>query len=170
MVGMIEPLKLTAGGRLHVRPAEVDDAPFARALYLATGKPLLRAIGKEENRLVGRFRAVYKRRESWILGDGQDNIGWLQIAEGRRQVALRQLYLVASHRNRGIGTAVIRELQDQAARQGKAVVLRVLKGNPAAALYRRLGFVAVRETDEWFDMRWRLPESRGRAVPPGLLD
>jgi ribosomal protein S18 acetylase RimI-like enzyme len=158
---MIEPLRLTAGGLLEVRPARTADARFAEMLYLETMERAFPPETWDEAWMRGRFRAVYRRKEAWILMDGGAVVGWLQVAEGRRQAALRQIHLVAGHRNRGIGTAIIRELQGQAARQGKVVVLRVMRRNPAEGLYRRLGFVTVRETPQWFDMRWRPPEAGG---------
>src|SRR3954449_7225162 len=154
---MVDPLRLTAGGLVQVRPAEAGDTRFAEALYVDTTEHVVPPENWDETRTRARFRTVYRRKESWMLSDGGGDVGWMQVAEGRRQAALRQLHLVASHRNRGIGSAIIRGLQGQAARQGKVVVLRVLRGNPAAALYRRLGFVTVRETPDWFDMRWRPP-------------
>jgi len=160
---MIDPLRLTAGGLVQVRPAQAKDAQFVQNLYVDTIERSTPPEVWDEARTRARLRIIYRRKEAWVLADGDKDVGWLQIAEGRRQVALRQIHLVASHRNREIGTVIIRELQEQAARQGKVVVLRVLKRNPAAALYRRLSFVAVRETPDWFDMRWRSPADRGEA-------
>jgi len=108
-----------------------------------------------------RFRAVYRRRQSWILcdgdrdGDGADAVGWLQVADGPNRVTLDQLHLLPAYRGRGIGGGLLRELQHQARRQAKSVVLWVLKGNRAKSLYERLGFVVIRQDAYRLCMRWR---------------
>ena len=48
---------------------------------------------------------------------------------------------------KGIGTRVIEWLDEEAARAGDAMTLRVRHGNRARGLYERLGFVVEREDD-----------------------
>lgn len=154
---MIDPLRLTADGLLGTRPAESGDRSFAEGLYLETAERA--ALGGpaawDEAAMRARFGAVYSRSRSWILSDGERAVGWLQIDEGRSQVSLDQLHFVPGSRGRGLGTRIMRELQDQAGRHGKAVVLKVLKGNTAVAFYERLGFVVTREDERRLYMRWR---------------
>jgi GNAT superfamily N-acetyltransferase len=54
-----------------------------------------------------------------------------------------------------IGTGLIRDLQDEAARHCIPLKLRVLQGNPARHLYEQLGFVAMGETETHIMMSWR---------------
>jgi ribosomal protein S18 acetylase RimI-like enzyme len=98
---------------------------------------------------------VYRRRESWVLHDGEGEVGWLQVRPGRRRVILHQIHLLPAHRNRGIGTALLSELQGQAAQEGKPVELWVLKPNQAVSLYRRLGFLVIGEDPRRLRMLWR---------------
>ncbi len=55
---------------------------------------------------------------------------------------------------RGIGTAILRDAQRQAADRGLPVKLQVLKFNPARKLYERLGFVEIGETESHILMEW----------------
>jgi len=53
----------------------------------------------------------------------------------------------------GIGTAIIRDLLEEACRKQLPMSLCVLKTNPARRLYERLGFRVVGETETHFLMR-----------------
>ena len=56
-------------------------------------------------------------------------------------------------RGKGIGTRLMREMTSLLRAKGyKQVSLSVQKANPAARLYRRLGFETVRETEEEYIM------------------
>ncbi len=67
-------------------------------------------------------------------------------------VSLRPAY-----RNKGIGTALLTTMMGKLKTDGvHSVSLSVQKANRAVNLYRRLGFVTVRETDEEFIMKAEL--------------
>jgi ribosomal protein S18 acetylase RimI-like enzyme len=51
--------------------------------------------------------------------------------------------LLPAHRGRGIGTALLTPILDEAERTGRAVSIHVARENPARRLYDRLGFVQV---------------------------
>jgi len=53
----------------------------------------------------------------------------------------------------GIGSRVMRAVIDEAAYEGKAVTLGVMKINPARRLYERLGFSVTHEDQYKFYMR-----------------
>jgi ribosomal protein S18 acetylase RimI-like enzyme len=163
---MIDATRLTAGGRLTIRAARAGDRAFARTLYLAMGRAVLRpAADSDLDWLRERFDVVYKRRESWILCDGPEAAGWVQIEDGDSRVTLHQMHLLPPYRDSGIGEAIVRELQRQAGHEGKPVHLRVLKGNPAQALYARLGFEVTGEDERRYHMRWQ-PDADERPAGP----
>ncbi len=59
----------------------------------------------------------------------------------------------APYRGQGIGGALLRALLDQLAQAGyRRASLSVQKENPAVALYRRLGFQTLRETESEYTM------------------
>ena len=153
---MIDPLQLTATGRLQTRQATTRDRPFALGLYLATTEQVLGSTsGWDESYTRTRFGVVYRRKESWVVHDRDGDVGWLQVRPGQRRVILHQIHLLPAHRNRGLGTALLYELQGQAAQDGKPVELWVLKPNPAVSLYRRLGFLVIGEDPRRLRMLWR---------------
>ena len=62
--------------------------------------------------------------------------------------------LLPQHRSQGLGDALLRDLQDEAAAAGKAVEIYVEKFNPAMHLYRRLGFHTEEDAGVYDRMRW----------------
>jgi ribosomal protein S18 acetylase RimI-like enzyme len=65
-------------------------------------------------------------------------------------VCLVDIAILPEYRRLGIGTAILRDLQ----KEGKKIVLHVLRQNPAARWYSRLGFVAVAEDAMYQRMEW----------------
>lgn len=155
---MTDPSRLTAAGRVRVRPAGEADDLLAQALYVAMVERLLPNWGLVEAK--ERFREVYRRDQSWILAYGAEDVGWLQIEDTPDRITLRQLHLVPAHRGQGVGSSLVNELLGQAEAEGKLVVLRVVKGNPALAFYARLGFALVGEDDLRLWMCWRPAPNR----------
>jgi ribosomal protein S18 acetylase RimI-like enzyme len=79
--------------------------------------------------------------------------------EGQR-IELAGIQLRPAWQRRGIGTAIIRELQDEAARDQVPLDIGVGKNNPhARRLYERLGCVQVGEDDEEYHLRWMAPDA-----------
>jgi ribosomal protein S18 acetylase RimI-like enzyme len=58
------------------------------------------------------------------------------------------------HRNAGIGTRLIRELQTEAKRQKKPLRLQVIRFSRSVSLFERLGFQRISETGTHFQMEW----------------
>lgn len=70
-------------------------------------------------------------------------------------IYLGHLYVTRSSQNRGIGTAILRELKDKAPREGKTLTLDVMKNNRSRALYERLGFRVIEQTNHKLKMQWQ---------------
>jgi len=90
-----------------------------------------------------------------IVIDGRD-VGYLQCERARHEIFLANISVAPDLQNRGLGSAVIRGLQTQAAAARLPIRLQVLKANPAARrLYARLGFTVIDETATHIRMLWR---------------
>jgi ribosomal protein S18 acetylase RimI-like enzyme len=103
---------------------------------------------------------------------------WFLLLEQRREPAGRlyidltgpSLHLIViallpAFQGRGIGTGILRALQDQAQGEGKPLSLHVQRGNDgAAALYRRLGFTLARPGGIHDHFTWAAGESRGQPA------
>jgi ribosomal protein S18 acetylase RimI-like enzyme len=144
-------------GGVSSRAGRIEDYDFALALYLESTKPLMIALGRwDEERILNRFADGFKVEQVQALCEGDAVIGWMQVSETDAQLHLDQLHLVTAARNRGLGTRLIRELQERARASGRSLALNVIRGNRAQALYERLGFLVVgSEDEEKIQMRWR---------------
>jgi len=134
----------------------MEDYDFALATYLASTKPLLIALGRwDEERVVSRFAGSFDPALIKILNVADSDIGWLQVSETPDEIHLDQLHLVENSQNQGIGTYLIRELQNRASSAEKALTLNVIRGNRAQALYERLGLRLVGGDEEKIRMAWQ---------------
>ena len=70
-------------------------------------------------------------------------------------VELEMLVIDPRFQRQGIGSDFVATLMRRAHEHGRSVSLRVLKVNPAKALYDRLGFVVVGEDAATYEMRAR---------------
>jgi ribosomal protein S18 acetylase RimI-like enzyme len=142
---------------LTLRPARMGDYDFALALYLESVKPLLLALGRwDEERILSRFAEGFKLEQIKVLRRAGGDIGWMQVSENEEEMHLDQLHLVEGARNQKIGTHLIRKLQDRARAADKPLALNVIQGNPAKALYERLGFRSDGGDEEKIRMLWRV--------------
>jgi ribosomal protein S18 acetylase RimI-like enzyme len=70
----------------------------------------------------------------------------------QNEVRLVDISLLPEHRNGGAGSRVIGGLIAESARSGVPLRLSVLRGNRAARLYQRLGFVKIAEDEMYLQM------------------
>lgn len=88
-----------------------------------------------------------------IVHDGC-RVGRMILQRSKGALHLVDIALLPEYRGAGFGTAVLRALQEEAARAGKPLRLRVMKGNPARRLYARLGFAVTGESATHDAMEW----------------
>jgi ribosomal protein S18 acetylase RimI-like enzyme len=82
-----------------------------------------------------------------ILRDGSP-VGWVIVDRSGPMLHCVDIAILSEARNTGLGTRVLRALQEEAAAAGRPVALTVLRSNVRArGLYLRLGFRVIRETD-----------------------
>ena len=87
-----------------------------------------------------------------IIVDDQD-VGALQMWREEAEVILGNVQIAPEYQNRGLGSAVIRDILAEAGRDALPVTLCILWVNPAKRLYERLGFAVVAETPTHYKMR-----------------
>jgi ribosomal protein S18 acetylase RimI-like enzyme len=84
-------------------------------------------------------------------------VGRLYLDEWADQIRLVDIALLPDSRRGGVGTAILEDLQEQAALAGKPLSIHVEKNNPAMGLYRRLAFTRIDEHGVYDLMEWRPP-------------
>lgn len=100
------------------------------------------------------YLAAYPGSTHHIVSSGGVPIGRRLVAATPDGMRLVDIALLASYRNRGIGTRLIQQLTDQSAAGGGALSLQVLRGNPALRLYQRMGFRETSADAMYITMQW----------------
>lgn len=80
--------------------------------------------------------------------------GRLYVDRRPEDIRVVDIALAPEFRGAGIGGRLLRSLIDEASATGRTVSIHVEVHNRAAALYRRLGFVAVEELGLYRRMEW----------------
>jgi ribosomal protein S18 acetylase RimI-like enzyme len=98
------------------------------------------------------YEAAYAEAEHQLIFLEPEGppVGRMLVARGIQENHLIDIALLSEHRGNGIGTELLRELITQSQQKGVPLRLQVLKGNPAARLYERLGFKKTGE-DQMYD-------------------
>lgn len=162
---------------VSLRPETDDDIPFLCAVYASTRcEELAAAPWSDEQKadfLRMQFDAQRQHYRSHYPADtrydviecGGERVGrWYEARlDGERR--LMDVALLPGHRNRGIGTALVRELMGRAAGENERVTLHVEFFNPAMHLYENLGFRPVEQRGVYWFMEWTPPTATSSRQP-----
>lgn len=146
-----------AAPAVRLRPAAASDSEFCYQLHRAAMGGYVAALWGWQEQVQRDFHARAFSPGRWqIIMLGRDDIGMLDVECRAGEVYLARIEICPRYQGRGIGSGIIRALIEQAACQGKDLVLDVLAVNHRArALYRRLGMTeTARPGDTKITMRW----------------
>lgn len=157
---------------ITLRPVAPSDEAFLRALYRETREAELaltpwspaqkQAFADDQFRLQDlSYRTNYPGAALLVIERDAKVIGRLYLHATPGELGLMDIALEAGERNRGLGTAMMRWLQDWAARDARAIALYVEQFNPARRFYLRLGFVEMAQEGIYLRMRWTPAALRG---------
>ncbi len=93
--------------------------------------------------------------------------GRLYVDRWPEEIRIVDISLLPEFRARGIGSALIRELQREASASAKTLSIHVERFNRARSLYRRLGFEAAGEHGVYLLLRWSPDAGGSTAVTAG---
>lgn len=156
-------------GALRLRPEQNEDRDFRFRLFCDSRLPefalLAQQVGPDAYAQIMRtqfqaqttsYRAEFPRARFDVVELAKVPIGRIVVDRPGDMVHIVDQAVVPSMRNRGIGTALMRALMDEAARAGLPVRLKVASNNdPSMRLYLRLGFVPIEAAALYIDMEWR---------------
>ncbi len=166
-----------------LRPANADDAALLLRIFAAAREREMALTGwdaAQQDAFVRMqfgaqdraYRQQFPRAQHAVVQvDGAD-VGRLLVDRGDAETCLVDIALLPEHRGRGLGSALLQSLLDEAAASGRRVSLHVANDNAAASLYRRLGFVAVEDCGMHTLMHWLPPDglpSQPNVLPPASL-
>ena len=142
-----------------LREATRDDEALLYALHRDGLREYVELTwGWEEEWQRAHFAGQYRAAANAVIvrpGTPPRAIGRLSLTRHWRSVYLRDIELLASERNRGIGGAIIGAILSLGRSTGRRVELQVLKCNPAQRLYERMGFRVI--GDDGTRLRMRAP-------------
>lgn len=160
---------------LHLRPIAAADMPLLLRIYASTRETELAAVPWDDAAKAAfvqmQFQAQHQHYQQHYAG-AQFSVAEADAPDGRGRIAVGRLYvwrrpgslhvvevtILPEFRRRGYGTRLLQDLQREAAAAGSALSIHVEHGNPALALYQRLGFRKIRENGMHDLMEWRAAE------------
>jgi GNAT superfamily N-acetyltransferase len=132
---------------LVLRPASDADFPFTYEVKKAAFRAYVEPFwGWDEAEQIAFHRKRWEAcRPEIVQCDGRD-IGTIEVLRQEHELVLNEFYLHPEFQRRGNGTRLMAGVCEEADLKGLPVTLKVLKNNPAKALYDRSGFVVTGET------------------------
>lgn len=148
-----------------LRPIKPGDDSFLAGLYASTRAEELGVTGwSDEDKAVfcrrqfdaqtAHYRENYPGASLQVIERAGEPIGRLYVARWDREIRIMDIALLPEHRGSGIGSKLLRELQDEARAAGKTLSIHVERFNPALRLYERLGFKQVEDKGVYLLMGW----------------
>ena len=92
------------------------------------------------------FRDRFKPQDYRVLVTEKKIIGFIKVVVSEADIYLGEIQIVKDWQNQGIGTNIIKAITKTAQLDKKKIWLKVVNGNPAEKLYRRLGFTVFEES------------------------
>jgi ribosomal protein S18 acetylase RimI-like enzyme len=151
-----------------LRPIAPGDQAFLSRVYAGTRTDELALVDWDEGQkaafLAMQFAAQHRYyQEHYADADfavilaGFRPVGRLYVARWPDEIRIVDIALLPEHRNAGIGTSLLKQLQAEAAQAGKPLRIHVERFNPALRLYERLGFRQIDDRGVYWLMEWSAP-------------
>jgi ribosomal protein S18 acetylase RimI-like enzyme len=144
------------GGAVELRPVEPQHAEVLFRVYASTRAEELSVVPWDDAQKEAFLRAQFEAQDRWyrehydrtsfdvVLMDGEPG-GRLYVRRGESEIRIVDIALLPEHRCEGIGTALLRDLLDEADADGKRLTIHAERKNPALRLYERLGFTVAED-------------------------
>ena len=151
---------------ISFRPVGQEDEAFLVKVYGSTRSEELAPVPWTEDQKEAflkmqlaaqqqHYRAQYPDAEHQLILSDERPIGRLYVARLDKEIRIVDIALLTEARGRGVGTSIIKDLMDEAARVGKPLRIYVESFNPALRLFERLGFSRAGEHDFYLLMQWQ---------------
>jgi ribosomal protein S18 acetylase RimI-like enzyme len=163
---------------VSLRPEQPGDEGLLFDVYASTreeelaltnwDEPMRHAfLNQQFNAMRQGYRSLFPSGEFSIIELDGKPAGRMVINRGAMEIRVVDLALLPAHRNRGIGTFLMRQVCTEAANAGKPVRLCVLKNNRALRCYERLGFAKTGELGVYDELEWRPAAGASLISPAG---
>jgi ribosomal protein S18 acetylase RimI-like enzyme len=155
----------------RLRAATPGDEQFLRAVYASTrAEELARVPWSDEQKRAftdmqftaqdAHYRRHYPTAQYSIIEVRGVPAGRLYVDRWGKEIRIVDIALLPEHRRAGVGTKLLRELQDEARTAGKVLTIHVEKFNPSLRLYQRLGFQQIEDQGVYLFLEWKAEMAR----------
>jgi ribosomal protein S18 acetylase RimI-like enzyme len=150
---------------LTLRPVRADDHEFLSRLFYSVHSEKLNPThlnAEEKHRLIGLMYQGFARHYSAIEPCADDRIvlvnneciGRMILLQTREEIRLADLAILPQYRQRGIGSALIGQLQTESLISNRPLRLHVARFDRALRLYQRLGFYKIEVAEPYLHLEW----------------
>lgn len=159
-------MEVPAISNIRLRTMEEKDLPLSFEIYISTRLEEMRQSGWSQDEIVRFLHSQatsqhqyymqhYRDSKYYIIEYGTADVGRFYVDDLGPEIRIVDIALLPPFRNLGIGSALIRKLQQQGAQRHLNVSIHVEENNPAMRLYLRLGFVFIKKVNGIYHfMNW----------------
>ena len=140
----------------RLRPASPADRDFLQRLHELSYRPHVERVwGWDDAQQLEFFERRFRPEQLQIVESGAERVGVLEVADEEDALFLADVEIAPEWQGNGIGSAIVRSLQEQARLAKRPLDLQVLHVNDRArSLYERLGFEETGRDEIRARMRW----------------
>ena len=151
---------------MHAEPYSLErDGDFVFEVYACTRADEVCGWGFDEAQALQFLRMQHRMQlasyasqfpgaERSVLWAGGERVGYVCVDREPHELHIVDIALLPRFRARGLGSALIRDLQTEASERGLPLTLTVRSDSRARGLYERLGFEVVSEHAPYLKMAW----------------
>jgi ribosomal protein S18 acetylase RimI-like enzyme len=151
--------------RIELRPADASDVPLLLEIYASTREEELKVVPWSPEQKADFVQMQFNAQKAYyeanyvgaqfqvILADGVA-AGRLYTHRMADEIRVMDIAILPAFRNRGIGSKLLKQVQTEAAAEGRKVGIHVEIFNPALNLYERLGFQRVSDRGVYYFLEW----------------
>lgn len=154
---------------LSLRPITPEDDSFLAAVYASTrAEELLVTDWSDQDKAIfcrhqfdaqtAHYTANYPGASFQIIERAGVPAGRLYLARWEKEIRIVDITFLPEHRGVGLGTNLLKELQEEAKSADKKLSIHVERLNPAMRLYERLGFRQVEDKGVYLLLHWSSKE------------
>ena len=144
---------------VSLRKAHANDSEFVFIVKKAAFREYVEQVwGWDDSYQRELHNRRFAAQDVCIIQWCEVDVGFLAISHTSDMLKVNQLFILPEYQGRGIGSACMTRILDDASLEQKPVMLQVLRVNTRGiAFYRRLGFTIVGESTTHVQME-KLPE------------
>ena len=144
---------------LSIRKARASDSEFVFTVKKSAFREYVEQVwGWDDSYQRRLHNRRFAAQDVYIIRFREVSIGFLAVSHTSDTLKVNQLFILPEYQGKGIGSACMNRIIDDANLEQKSVVLQVLKVNTRGiAFYQRLGFTIVGESTTHVQME-KLPK------------